>query len=75
MSVVTDWTTDKAQRFGQGDLRFRHDLHTRPMFDDAGLERVLDLYPRERHDRGPAAGRRHVRPHLAQPAPGGRGRA
>lgn len=48
MAVVTDWTADKAARFGRADLRFRHDLHARPLFDDAGLERVLDLYPRER---------------------------
>lgn len=48
MSVVTDWDADKAQGFGRGDLRFRHDLHARPMFGDAGLERVLDLYPRDR---------------------------
>ena len=48
MAVVTDWTADKAARFGRANLRFRHDLHGRPMFDEAGLERVLDLYPRER---------------------------
>ena len=48
MSVVTDWTPEKAHAFGRDDLRFRHDLHERPMFGDAGLERVLDLYPRDR---------------------------
>ena len=48
MSVITDWTDDKARRFGRDELALRHDLHTRSMFDDAGLERVLDLYPRDR---------------------------
>ena len=28
MSVVTDWTDDKARRFGRGELALRHDLHT-----------------------------------------------
>lgn len=48
MTVVTDWTADKVARFGREELAFRHDLHTRPMFDDAGLEAVLDRYPREK---------------------------
>ncbi len=48
MTVITDWDAANASRFGRADLRFRHALHERLMFDDAGLERVLDLYPRER---------------------------
>jgi hypothetical protein len=26
---------------------FQHGLHQRPMFDDEGLARLLDLYPRD----------------------------
>lgn len=48
MGVITDWTPEAARSFGRAELSLRHDLHARPMFDDAGLERVLDLYPRER---------------------------
>lgn len=48
MSVITDWTTDKAADFSRRTLTFRHALHERPMFDDAGLISVLDRYPRDK---------------------------
>lgn len=48
MTLITDWTADKAAAFTKETLAFRHDLHQRPMFDDAGLEELLDRYPRER---------------------------
>ena len=37
MTVITDWTAEKQRLFGKANLSFRHDLHLRPMFDDAGL--------------------------------------
>jgi hypothetical protein len=48
MSVITDWSADKAAAFTHQTLTFEHDLHTRPMFDDDGLAEVLDRYPRDR---------------------------
>lgn len=48
MTVIVDWTPDKARGFGREVLAFRHRLHERPMFDDAGLADLLDRYPRER---------------------------
>jgi hypothetical protein len=48
MSVITDWTADKASAFGFETLSFRHGLHERPMFDDEGLASLLDRYPRDR---------------------------
>lgn len=48
MSIITDWTPEKARAFTQRNLAFRHGLHERPMFDDAGLEELLDRYPREK---------------------------
>lgn len=48
MSIITDWTADKAAAFGQENLGFQHNLHERPMFDDEGLARLLDLYPRDK---------------------------
>ncbi|MDB5440131.1 MAG: hypothetical protein JWM33_2558, partial [Caulobacteraceae bacterium] len=47
MSVIKDWTADKAQAFGGETLEFDHGLHERPMFNDAGLEQLLDQYPRD----------------------------
>jgi len=47
MSVVIDWTSEKARSFTRDTLTCRHRLHERPMFDDAGLEELLDTYPRE----------------------------
>ena len=46
--LISDWDAGKAAAFGKKPLRFRHSLHERPMFDDAGLEQVLDRYPREK---------------------------
>lgn len=48
MTVITDWTEDKAARFGSAELGFRHALHERPMFDNDGLASVLDRYPRDK---------------------------
>jgi len=48
VSVITDWTPEKAKAFGHENLTFQHALHERPMFDDEGLARLLDLYPREK---------------------------
>lgn len=48
MTVVTDWTADKARDFTRRTLTLNHALHERPMFDDEGLIEVLDRYPRER---------------------------
>jgi hypothetical protein len=46
--MITDWTPAKAAAFTKQTLEFRHDLHERPMFDDAGLADLLDRYPRDR---------------------------
>ena len=48
MSIIRDWTPDKARSFTKQNLVFQHGLHERPMFDDAGLEELLDRYPREK---------------------------
>ena len=48
MSIIRDWTPDKARSFTRRNLVFQHGLHERPMFDDAGLEELLDRYPREK---------------------------
>lgn len=48
MTVITDWTPEKAARLTRADLAFEHNLHERPMFDDAGLISLLDRYPREK---------------------------
>ena len=48
MTIIRDWTPDKAHAFGKEVLTFDHDLHTRPMFDDDGLADLLDRYPRDR---------------------------
>jgi hypothetical protein len=47
MSVIDDWSADKARDFTRANLAFSHRLHERPMFDDAGLAGLLDRYPRE----------------------------
>lgn len=46
--IITDWTPPKAAAFTKETLEFRHALHERPMFDDAGLADLLDRYPREK---------------------------
>lgn len=48
MSIITDWTADKASAFGFENLSFHHGLHERPMFDDEGLASLLDRYPRDK---------------------------
>jgi hypothetical protein len=48
MSIVTDWTFEKARDFSRANLTFDHSLHLRPMFDDEGLARLLDQYPRDK---------------------------
>lgn len=48
MSVITDWTPEKGVAFSKANLAFRHGLNERSMFDDAGLEELLDRYPREK---------------------------
>jgi len=45
---LLDWTPDKARRFGDDILTFRHSLHERPLFTDEGLASVIDRYPREK---------------------------
>lgn len=46
--IISDWTKEKARAFSRETLGFRHDLHERPMFDDAGLISLLDRYPRDK---------------------------
>jgi hypothetical protein len=46
--VLLDWTAEKARAFGGDNLTFRHELHTRAMFSDAGLAAALDAYPRDK---------------------------
>ena len=48
MTIITDWTAEKAARMTRANLAFDHNLHERPMFDDAGLISLLDRYPREK---------------------------
>lgn len=48
MTLIRDWTDDKRRAFGDEVLTFDHDLHQRPLFDDAGLADLLDRYPREK---------------------------
>lgn len=48
MSVITDWTPEKARDFGHANLDFAHDLHERPLFTDEGLVELLDRYPRDK---------------------------
>lgn len=46
--IISDWTQEKARAFSRETLAFRHGLHERPMFDDAGLVSLLDRYPRDK---------------------------
>jgi hypothetical protein len=48
MSVIDDWTPEKARAFTGQTLGFRHGLHERPMFADEGLAELLDRYPRDK---------------------------
>ena len=45
--MILDWTSQKAAAFTRKNLSFEHALEDRPMFDDEGLARLLDQYPRE----------------------------
>lgn len=47
-SVIAEWPQDQVEGFQNAVARFRHGLHERPLFTDAGLASVLDRYPRER---------------------------
>ena len=46
--IISDWTQEKARAFSRETLAFRHGLHERPMFDEAGLVSLLDRYPRDK---------------------------
>jgi len=48
MSIIKDFTPEKGRDFTRANLSFDHGLHERPIFDDAGLEQLLDQYPREK---------------------------
>ena len=48
MTIITDWTADKAARLTKANLGFDHTLHERPMFNDEGLISLLDRYPRDK---------------------------
>ena len=48
MTLIADWTEQKAAAFTRDTLVFSHDLHQRPMFEDDGLAEVLDRYPRDK---------------------------
>lgn len=48
MSIITDWTPQKASRLTRDNLTFTHALHEREMFSDAGLISLLDRYPRDK---------------------------
>ena len=48
MSVITDWTAQKARDFSKANLAFEHGLHRDPMFSDDGLASLLDRYPRDK---------------------------
>lgn len=47
-SILTDWSPEKSAALGREPLQFRHRLHERLMFTDAGLIEAIDRYPRER---------------------------
>lgn len=48
MSIIGDWTPEKAKAFTKRNLTFQHGLHERTMFGDAALEELLDRYPRDK---------------------------
>jgi hypothetical protein len=43
-----EWPDDVSARFARETLVINHDLHTREMFTDTGLESLLDRYPRDK---------------------------
>lgn len=44
--MIARWTPNEAEAFTRKSVVLDHELHERPMFDDAGLEQLLDRYPR-----------------------------
>jgi hypothetical protein len=48
VSIITDWTAEKAASLTKANLGFDHGLHERPMFNDEGLISLLDRYPRDK---------------------------
>lgn len=46
-SIFTKLPEGFGENFGQKPLGCEHNLHEREMFSDAGLERLLDTYPRD----------------------------
>jgi hypothetical protein len=42
------WPSNVCARFTKETLVVEHDLHTRPMFSNAGLASLLDRYPRDK---------------------------
>jgi hypothetical protein len=48
MTSIATWPHDIDTRFSHETLIVPHNLHTRPMFNDAGLASLLDRYPRDR---------------------------
>lgn len=48
MTIITDWTAEKAANLSHANLAFNHSLHEREMFSDEGLVSLLERYPREK---------------------------
>jgi hypothetical protein len=46
--LTIDWPQDVGTRFSHETLVLNHNLHERPMFNDAGLASLLDRYPRDK---------------------------
>jgi len=44
MSIIGDWTAEKAAAFTRRNLVFQHGLHERPWFDDAALRLLTQWY-------------------------------
>ncbi len=47
--VVTDWDDDKIANFGKLPLKFHHNAHLSPLFDDETLARLIEHAPRENY--------------------------
>jgi hypothetical protein len=48
MTSIAKWPVNVTERFSNETLVVPHNLHTRPLFNDAGLISLLDRYPRDR---------------------------
>lgn len=46
--MQVDWPSDVNSRFAKETLVVSHNIHTKPMFNNAGLESLLDRYPRDK---------------------------